>query len=91
MCVTITALDGLDTEPAHLVRLTPARYPRIRPETVLTPTQKEVARLATTGATVEEMARMLHRSPHTVKTHLKHIYRRLDINSRVQLVDLIGG
>ncbi len=89
MRITITPLHGLNTHRAYLMRLMPARYPRIEPEAVLTPSQKEVARLATTGATVEEMARMLHRSPHTVKTHLKHIYRRLDINSRVQLVELI--
>ena len=90
MGINVIPLESPGGRRHFLLRLVPAQFPKIEPDVVLTPTQKTVARLATTGATVEEMASMLHRSPHTVKTHLKHIYRRLDISSRVELVELFG-
>ncbi|RVU42437.1 LuxR family transcriptional regulator [Lujinxingia sediminis] len=90
MSAQVTPMHALGSERAYLITLQPANYPRIAPELVLTPTQIEVARMATSGATVDEIARMLDRSPHTVKTHLKHIYRRLDISTRVELVEVMG-
>ncbi|RAL22414.1 hypothetical protein DL240_11240 [Lujinxingia litoralis] len=91
MSAVVTPMHGLGCPRAYLITLDPANYPRIVPELVLTPTQIEVARHATSGATVDEIARLLDRSPHTIKTHLKHIYRRLDISTRVELVELMGA
>lgn len=52
---------------------------------LLTPAQHQVAELAVIGATIDEIARHLRRSPDTVNCHLKGIYERLGIGSRVEL------
>jgi DNA-binding CsgD family transcriptional regulator len=51
----------------------------------LTPAQRHVASFAIAGATVPEIARHLGRSRETVRTHLREIYRRLDVSNRVEL------
>ncbi len=51
----------------------------------LTRRQREVAELAATGATIEEIARHLGISPHTVRQHLRDAYRLLDVGNRVEL------
>lgn len=51
----------------------------------LTDAQRKVADLAVAGATVKEIAADLGRSPETVRDHLKAIYERLGIGSRVEL------
>lgn len=56
----------------------------------LTPTQRIVAEHAVTGATVEEISEKMDRSPHTIKTHLRNIYDRLGISSRVELLIHLG-
>lgn len=55
----------------------------------LTKRQARVAQLAVTGATVEDMARMLSVSPNTVRFHLKAIYRVLGVGSRVELFEAL--
>lgn len=54
---------------------------------VLTPTQLVVAEYAASGSTTVEIAEAMDRSPHTIKTHMKSIYRRLDVRSRLELAD----
>lgn len=52
----------------------------------LTPTEARVAQLAVlTGHTVGRLAEDLGLSPHTVSTHLRHIYLKLGITSRAEL------
>ncbi len=54
----------------------------------LTGAEVRVAGLVASGMTNREAADELLVSPHTVDTHLKHIYTKLDIHSRVELTVL---
>jgi DNA-binding CsgD family transcriptional regulator len=51
----------------------------------LTPPERDVAALVSEGLTNQQVARRLHRSPHTVNFHLRNIFRKLDVRSRVEL------
>lgn len=53
----------------------------------LTAREIEILRLIADGYTVAEAAVVLHLSPHTVTTHVKHIYGKLAVNNRVQAVN----
>ncbi|GID33407.1 hypothetical protein Abr02nite_83900 [Paractinoplanes brasiliensis] len=60
----------------------------------LTDMERKVVRLVAGGATNREAALELFLSPHTVSTHLRRAFAKLDINSRVQLANRlhdIGG
>jgi len=52
----------------------------------LTDREMEVLRLLPTGLTTAEIAERLFISYHTVRTHLKHIYGKLDAHSRHEAV-----
>jgi DNA-binding CsgD family transcriptional regulator len=54
----------------------------------LTDSELAVARLVAEGRTNREVAEQLFVSPHTVGTHLRHVFAKLDINSRVELIRL---
>ena len=47
-----------------------------------------VSELVAGGLTNRNIAEYLNLSPHTVDAHLKHIYTKLDIHSRVDLTVL---
>ncbi len=51
----------------------------------LTMSELAVVRAITGGMTNREAAESLHLSPHTVGSHLRHVFRKLNINSRVEL------
>jgi DNA-binding CsgD family transcriptional regulator len=81
------SLTHLDTLGAarYLVRVTPARLPSLGPEFSLTPAQREVAGYAAGGATVAEIARAVGAGVNTVRAHLREIYQRLEVSSRLEL------
>ncbi|MET1007555.1 MAG: MEDS domain-containing protein [Propionibacteriaceae bacterium] len=54
----------------------------------LTESETRVAQLVATGMTNRSIAEKLTLSPHTVDAHLKHVYTKLDIHSRVELTVL---
>jgi DNA-binding CsgD family transcriptional regulator len=65
------------------------RGERKRPTTgweSLTPTEFDVVRLVEEGLSNKDIAARLFISPRTVQTHLTHVYTKLDLTSRVQLV-----
>jgi DNA-binding NarL/FixJ family response regulator len=53
--------------------------------TGLTDTEQSVAALATQGLTNREVAERLFMSRYTVDSHLRSIYRKLGVNSRLAL------
>jgi predicted ATPase/DNA-binding CsgD family transcriptional regulator len=68
-----------------------SRGPRRRPDhgwTSLTPTEREVVQLVAEGLSNPDIADRLFISRATVKTHLTHVFTKLDITNRAQLVAL---
>jgi DNA-binding NarL/FixJ family response regulator len=57
---------------------------------VLSPRQREIARLVSRGLRVPHVAGRLSLSPHTVRNHLKAIFRKLDVHSQAELVARFG-
>ncbi|TDW21347.1 helix-turn-helix transcriptional regulator [Kribbella kalugense] len=55
----------------------------------LTAAELRVARRAATGLTNHAIADELELSPHTVESHLRHAYRKLDVRSRVELTQVV--
>ena len=55
----------------------------------LTPREMEVARLVALGQRNADIAAQLSISTHTVESHLKNIYRKLEVHSRVELARAI--
>jgi DNA-binding CsgD family transcriptional regulator len=52
----------------------------------LTPTEQDVVVLVTEGLANKDIATRLFVSPRTVQSHLTHVYNKLGVSSRVQLV-----
>jgi len=52
----------------------------------LTPAERDVVRLVSKGLANNDVATRLFVSPRTVQTHLTHVYAKLGLTSRVQLV-----
>jgi DNA-binding CsgD family transcriptional regulator len=57
----------------------------------LTPTERHVIRLVSEGLGNKDIAARLFVSPRTVQTHLTHVYTKLGLTSRVQLVQEAAG
>jgi len=67
----------------------PASGPRSAPEwPELTESEFTVVSLVARGATNREVAERLYLSPFTVNSHLKHVFAKLGIRSRVELARL---
>ena len=56
----------------------------------LTAAEVVVARLVAEGLTNRDVADRLFLSPHTVNSHLRHVFTKLRINSRVELVRFVS-
>jgi DNA-binding CsgD family transcriptional regulator/tetratricopeptide (TPR) repeat protein len=54
----------------------------------LTPGEREISALVAQGLTNRQIAQRLFVSRHTVDFHLRHIFRKVGVNSRVELVRL---
>ena len=61
------------------------RIPRdAQPPTILSAREREVLELIAQGHTNEEIARLLYISLSTTKVHVKHIYDKLGVRSRLE-------
>ena len=56
----------------------------------LTPAEREVVKLACEGLGNKDIATRLFVSPRTVQTHLTHVYTKLGVSSRIQLLQEAG-
>lgn len=56
------------------------------PVVSLTRREKEILRLVASGISNERIAKRLCISPFTVKTHIRNIYRKIDVPSRIQAI-----
>ena len=54
----------------------------------MTKSELAVAQLVANGLTNREVAERLFVSPHTVNTHLRQVFAKLEVNSRVDLTRL---
>ncbi|MFD1150395.1 helix-turn-helix domain-containing protein, partial [Saccharothrix hoggarensis] len=59
------------------------------PTAGLTPQQAQIARLVAEGATNREVAARLFLSHRTVEHHLRNIFARLEVRSRVELTRML--
>ena len=81
----VLRLDGASVTYAVTLSVSPADIVSRVPSSLLTERQAEIAELLAAGATIPEVAQWLELSPHTVKSHAKAIYKRLEVSSRVEL------
>ena len=80
----------------HVIVFAPADWPEDElgvieddgsdPSASLTPREVEILTLAGQSLSVQTIAKSLTISPATVKTHLEHIYRKLDVHDRTAAV-----
>jgi DNA-binding CsgD family transcriptional regulator len=59
------------------------------PLAALTPREAEILNAAARGASNREIARELWISPHTVRTHLEHIFEKLGVRTRTEAAALL--
>jgi DNA-binding NarL/FixJ family response regulator len=52
----------------------------------LTSREREILLLPASGAKNSDIAKKLYVSPHTVRTHLHNIYRKIDVPDRFQAI-----
>lgn len=55
----------------------------------LTPREVDVATLVLQGHSMKTVAKLLYISDGTVQTHMKNLYRKLDLHSKQELIDLV--
>ena len=85
-CEVRAQLRALGVRPAP-------RGPRHRPADgwqSLTATERAVSLLVAEGLTNGAVARRLYISPHTVNTHLRHVFAELDVPDRTALAAVVS-
>lgn len=80
-----TAAHGAGWTPPRLEAQMTGRDEESQAWASLTPRERDVAGLVAQGLPYKKVAEQLAISDHTVKNHLRSIYDKLDINSRVEL------
>ncbi|RKT74558.1 regulatory LuxR family protein [Saccharothrix variisporea] len=79
-------VDAWAADHAREALATHAQAPAVEPGwDRLSDTQRTIARLAGAGLTNQQIAHRVLLSPHTVNYHLRGLYRKLGISSRVEL------
>jgi DNA-binding NarL/FixJ family response regulator len=94
-CVALGHRDAAERELGKLGR---RKHRRTRPgkadgsgiET-LTERELEVARLVVDRKTNSQIAAALYLSPKTVETHIRHLFQKLEVSSRVEVARAVEG
>ena len=83
---------GLDLPDSVVLRVARLGLPTSTEDVweALTPMEKQVAKLVAEGLTNRQVGQSLFLSRHTVDFHLRSVYRKLGIASRVQLAALVA-
>jgi DNA-binding CsgD family transcriptional regulator len=68
-----------------------ALFDAIAADAALTAREREIARMLSQGRNAPYIEEKLVISRATVKTHIRHIYQKLDIHSQQELIDLFSG
>ena len=88
--VFVRLIDADDDRPQAPRRFM-LRVQQVAQEYGLTPKETEVFTLAAKGRTTQRIREELGLSTGTVNTHLAHIYKKLDVHDRQQMLDLVEG
>jgi transcriptional regulator of acetoin/glycerol metabolism/DNA-binding CsgD family transcriptional regulator len=94
--VAITACEPIHDGDAFVGALVTLAVPNPRGDTSplgwasLTDSERSIADLVADGLTNREVGSRLFLSPHTVDAHLRHIFRKLDIRSRVEFARMVA-
>jgi len=83
---------GRHDEAVRAQRRLGVRVPRTGSPSVslLSTREIQVARLVAHGLTNRDIARRLYISPRTVETHLAHVFAKLGVRSRAELIGRLG-
>lgn len=65
------------------------RWEKLEP--LLTGREAEIVQLVVTGVANKDIAFRLNMTPGTAKVHLNHIFRKLNVSSRAELIGLAGN
>jgi DNA-binding CsgD family transcriptional regulator len=86
-------MDGFAARARRELHATGEKVRKRRPEASdeLTPQEHQIARLAREGLTNPEIGARLFLSPRTVEWHLKKVFAKLGISSRMGLHDALGS
>jgi LuxR family maltose regulon positive regulatory protein len=94
MAELLRATEGIPSVRQHALLLSPAAYgimARSTGGTGLSEREVEVLRLLATTLSGPEIARQLFVSVNTLRTHTKHIFTKLDVNTRQEAVRRAKG
>lgn len=58
---------------------------------ILSKREKEIVLHLAQGDTNSQMARELYISPHTIRTHISNIYKKLDVSNRIELISKLNS
>ena len=58
---------------------------------ILSKSERELLHWICIGKTIPETAQLLDKSQHTLKNQLRAVYEKLNVNSRIQLVQFLSN